>query len=311
LDLLLAEGFLMRVPQISIDMMVAVTALARTKSLERAAKELGLTSSAVHKRIKAANRLFGDPLFEMKRAGVELTEAGEIFCLRATRAIEEVLLAEEATKAAFRLKSNRLIVGHSTYLPPSLLAMIHDSSFVDRLPIRLEHKAGLTPTLIRDVYQGTIHAGLGFLPIAHHDLLAYELSQEPLVVCMPRNHPLAVRAVLRPQDLAGEPFIATGRENFPALHHQIDEYFLSLGVSLSIVAEAFGPSEAVAMVEQRVGICLVPGYHAKIPVVTRPLSPQILFRRCCLFVREDNRHPALKSFVDLILAKTKPRRIAK
>jgi hypothetical protein len=62
-----------------------------------------------------------------------------------------------------------------------------------------------------------------------------------------------------------------------------------------------GPPEAVTMVEQKVGLCLIAASNAKSSGVTRPLSPQTLTRKCGLFVRADNHHPMLKAFTDLVL----------
>jgi DNA-binding transcriptional LysR family regulator len=185
--------------------------------------------------------------------------------------------------------------------------LIHSSSFTSSLGIRLEHKAGLTLALAADVVRGTLHAGLGYLPIVHPDLLVYQISEEPIVVCMPKAHPLSVKPMLRPKDLEGQPIIAASRDTFPILHRQIDDFFDDFGIKLNIVADAFGPHEAISMVEQRVGLCLVAASNAKPYVVSKPLVPQTLKRRCGLFVREDNRHPALRGFIDLLLEKTAPR----
>lgn len=52
------EQVYMRIPRITLDMMAAVIAPAQKKNLEPAGKALGLSPSAVHKRIKAANQVF-------------------------------------------------------------------------------------------------------------------------------------------------------------------------------------------------------------------------------------------------------------
>jgi DNA-binding transcriptional LysR family regulator len=137
-------------------------------------------------------------------------------------------------------------------------------------------------------------------------LLIYQLAEEPLVVCMPSTHRLAGKAAVRPRDLEGEPIVAISRETCPALHRQIEDFFEDFGIELNIVADAFGPPEAIAMAEQRVGLCLVAAssLRTRSSVAARTLSPRTLTRRCGLFVREDNRHPLLKSLVDLLLEKT-------
>jgi DNA-binding transcriptional LysR family regulator len=294
----------MRIPNVTVDMMIAVIALAKKEKLRLAAKELGLTSSAIHKRIQAANRLAGTRLFVNTSDGFRLTEEGEVFYAHATRAVEHVLLTEEATAACVRLKERHLLIGHSTYLPSKLLALIHDPHFASGLGIRVEHKAGLTMALARDAAEGTLHAGIGFLPINHPALLSYQISEEPIVVCIPNRHRLAMKATVHPEDIEGEPIIAASRATFPILHEQIDDFFAGFGIRLNIVADAFGPPEAVRMVEQGMGISLLAASNARASMAVKPLSPQTLTRKCGLFLREDNRHPALKAFVDLLLAKT-------
>jgi DNA-binding transcriptional LysR family regulator len=294
----------MRIPSITVDMLVALVAVAQDKNLEVAGKELGLSPSAVHKRIQAANRFFGRRLFVVKNEGMQLTEVGEILYSHAVRALEQVLLAEELTIAAVELISRQLLVGHSTYLTSRLLAIIHKLD-LGSSGIRLQHKPGLTRDLVQNVCQGTLHAGIGYLPVVGDGLLVYQLTEEPLVVCMPRMHRLAVKPIIRPHDLEGEPIIAVAREPFPAMHREIDEFFQDFGITLQIIADAFGPPEAEKMVEQQVGLCLLsPSNCRGEMVVAKPLTPQTLTRKCGLFVREDNRHPALKAFVDLLLEAT-------
>ena len=296
----------MRVPNLTVDMLVAIIALAQKKNLEPAGKELGVSPSAVHKRIKAANQLFGTRIFIATNDGFELTQVGRTLYSHATLPIEQVLLAEETTRAAAQLHASHLLVGHSTYIPARLLALIHSLPFASALGIRLEHKAGLTLALAQEVVKGTLHAGLGYMPVVHPDLHIYQVSEEPIVVCMPKGHPLAVKPHIQPKDLEGQPIVAASRETFPILHRQIDEFFEDFGIRLNVVADAYGPHEAITMVEQKVGLCLVAACNAPSSVVSKPLLPQTLKRTCGLFVRDDNRHPALKGFVDLILEKTAP-----
>jgi len=221
----------------------------------------------------------------------------------ATLPIEQVLLAEETTRAAAQLYASHLLVGHSTYLPSRLLALIYSLPFVSALGIRLEHKAGLTLALAQEVVKGTLHAGIGYLPVTHPDLHVYQIAEEPIVVCMPKGHPLAVKPAIQPKDLEGQAIIAASRDTFPVLHREIDEFFADFGIKLNIVTDAYGPHEAIKMVEQKVGLCLVAGCNVTSSVISKPLIPRTLKRRCGLFVRDDNRHPAVKKFVDLVMEK--------
>lgn len=293
----------MRMPDLTVDMLAAVVALAKKKNLEPAGRELGLSPSAVHKRIRAADRIFEARLFIGTANGFELTDIGRVLHAHAPMPIEQLLLAEEITKAAARLHAKCIGVGHSMHLPARLLALLYSPSLPSSLGARIEHKAGLSLALAEEVVQGTLHAALGFLPINHPGLIVYQITEEPIVVCMPKGHALAIKPNIRPRDLIGQPIIATSRNTFPVLHQQIDELFEEYGIKLNVIADAFGPHEATVMVEHKVGLCLVASSSAPGTIVSRPLVPQTLKRRCGLVVREDNRHPLLKSFVNHVLEK--------
>ena len=79
----------MHVPSLTVDMLAAVIALAQKKNLEPAGEELGLSPSAVHKRIKAANQIFGTRLFVGTNDGFELTEIGRTSYSHATLPIDK------------------------------------------------------------------------------------------------------------------------------------------------------------------------------------------------------------------------------
>jgi DNA-binding transcriptional LysR family regulator len=98
-----------RVPRATIDMLAAVIAVAETKTLDKAAAVLGLsTASAVHKRIKAASTLFEAELFANAGDGLVLTEEGHTLYDGALRAVAQTVLAEERLVALVKLKAGRL-----------------------------------------------------------------------------------------------------------------------------------------------------------------------------------------------------------
>jgi DNA-binding transcriptional LysR family regulator len=297
---LLAEATMMRVPQITIDMMVAVIALAHKRTCEKAAKEIGtIESSAVHKRVQAASRLCGAPLFLNTDEGMTLTAAGKSFYSAAVGAVEHAVLAEERVRAQLNLEAGHLRIGHSTYLPPTLLASILKLRLEGSPAIQIEHLSGTTDVIAKRVENGELHAGFGYLPVNRLALLTHVLWEEYLEVFIPASHRLADLSRIGATDLRGEPLIAVARAAMPWLYKEIDEYFGGFGVNLHVVADALGPPEALTMTEQKVGICLLGASEAsRSGVVSRPLTARILTRKSGIFVREDNRHPTVKALVD-------------
>jgi len=294
----------MRVPSLTIDVLVAVIAVAERKTYALAGEELSLSASAIHKRVRTAEGLLGQRLFIGTDEGMSLTSEGSIFYSDATRAVEQALLAEERMKAIAEMSAGRLLVGHSTYLPPQLLGPVMRLDADGTAEWRIEHCPGLTALLAERVVEGTLHAAIGEMPVAHPELLARQVLEEPVVVCIAKSHPLALKPLVRFEDLDDVAVIAVGREHSPEQHEEIEEYFKGAGVRLKVVADAFGPPEALHMVEQNMGACLLGASAAKSPtVVSKPLPARTLKRRIGIYVREDNRNRVLHEFVDLVLRK--------
>jgi len=300
-----------RFPRVTIDMLAAVIAVAENKTLEKAAAVLGLsTGSAVHKRIKAANAIFEVELFVSAADGLVLTEEGKTLYDDALRALGQTLLAEEKLIALIKLKAGRLLIGHCTYLPPKLLAAVVKLNFSGEpnSPIQIDHVPGFTEMVVKGVADGTLHAGFGYLPVQGSEFFSRVLFEEPLVVAMPARHPLALRPALSPQDFADEPFIAVFRQALPWMHEEIEDFFSGFGIVLQVATDAFGPPEALAMVENRLGICLVGASTLTHPgIVMKPLEPKVLTRKSGIFVRDDNRHAAVRTFIDRVLEVIEPK----
>jgi LysR family transcriptional regulator, benzoate and cis,cis-muconate-responsive activator of ben and cat genes len=292
----------MRIPSLTIDVLVAVIALVERGTFELAGRELTISASAVHKRIRTAEMQMGQRLFVASDEGMMLTKEGRVFYPDAIRAVEQILLVEEKTRSVIDLEAGRLRIGHSTFLPPKLLSFVMKLDLEQPQGIHIEHFPGLTASLTDRVVEGTLHAAFGDLPVSHPALISRQLLEEPMVVCMPRSHPLAVRPVVRPQDLNEAPVIAVSREPSPMQHSEIEEYFEGFGVHFNVVADAFGPHEALSMVEQNIGLTLLGASAAKNPsIIAKPLSIKTLTCKSGIFVREDNRHPSLNELIERVL----------
>ncbi len=285
----------MRRPKVKLDNLIAFMTIAAKHNVEDAAKELGLSASGVRKQLDVIENTFGIRLFEKIGGSLILTDDGELFYEDAMKAVEQVLLAEEQVYARQAIRNHHLVFGHSTNLPPKLITVITQIHLEDDQLVHIEHRSGLTSTTIRGVIDGSLHAGYGILPVQAPELLIRTIYEEPLVACIPEGHRLAAKHVISPQDLDGEPFIAVSREPWPQRHQEIQDHCADFGVVLKVVADAYSAPEALAYVEQKVGVCLlsVSSVAERPGIVVKPLSTRILMRRCGVFVREDNRSPLL------------------
>ena len=299
----------MRRPKVKLDNLVVFMAVADKHGIDGAAVELGLSPSGVRKQLDSIENTFGINLFEKRQGRMILSEDGELFYDDAAKAVEQAILAEEQIYARRAIRNRHLVLGHSTNLPPKVIAAVSQLHVEDDSPVRIEHKSGLTSTVLRNVLDGTMHAGFGILPIHAPNLLVYTIHEEPLVVCIPAGHKFATKPVISPQDLDSEPFIAISREPWPQRHQEIEDHCAGFGVSLRVVADAYSAPEALAYVQQNSGICLLPASSAigRSGVLIKPLSTQVLKRRCGVFIREDNHSsPLLQKLIEAALEWAKP-----
>ena len=218
----------MRVPKSSVDLLAALITMIECKNKVKAAEALGISTSALDKRLRALSERIGVKLLSNNEESWTLSEAGQFFYPEAVKALEHALLAEDKTQAHLLLSANHLLVGHSTYLAPKLLAIIRQLGFDPPSPVHIEHRSGFTTDIVRRVLEGTLHAGFGYFPIQHPDLLVRLLLEEAFVVCLPSDHPLALRVQIRPDDLEQQAFIAVARDTLPALHEEIREHLAGL-----------------------------------------------------------------------------------
>lgn len=293
----------MRRPKVKLDNLIAFMTVAEKRDINDAAEELGLSASGVRKQLDTIENSFGIRPFEKIGGKLILTEDGEKFYEDALKAVEQALLAEEQVYARQAIRNHHLVVGHSTNLPPRLIAGIAQLHIEDDHLVHIEHRSGLTSTTVLKVIDGSFHAGFGILPIHSPDLIIRTVYEEPLVVCIPPGHRFAVKPALSPQDFDGEPFIAVSREPWPERHQQIEEHCADFGVVLHVVVDAYSASEALAYVEHKTGICLLPASSvAGWPgIIVKPLSTHVLARRCGVFIREDSHSPLLQKLIEASL----------
>lgn len=293
----------MRRPKLKLDNLLAILTLAEERDFNRAAEELGISVSALRKQVEAVQEAVGSRLFRRTKDGPILTEDGEVLRPAVLKVIQDVLFAEEKIRTYQLLKAHHIHLGHSTYLSPKLIALINQLTIDDTPNVHIEHLSGRTSTIIQQVLEGTLHVGIGLLPIVHPELLVRPIYEEALLVCIPSNHRLAARPIIQPEDVEGEPVIAVGRQSLPALHEEVEEHFMEFGIELAVTTDVLSPAEALACVSHKIGICFLSVTSAitRPGVVVRSLSSRLLSRKSGIFLREDNRAPLIQKLVDEVI----------
>jgi DNA-binding transcriptional LysR family regulator len=282
--------------------LTAIVALSETGDFVKAGQLLSIGPSAMMKRLAKAEGELQTRLFQRTREELLLTEDGRIYAEEAQRAIEYAVLAEEKVRSIKSLKERRLRIGRSTHLPSRLLVTLARLTSEDIPGITVEQTGGLNREIETAVENGILHAGVGLFPVGQPHLSTLKLIEEPVMLCIPPGHPLATKAEIHPENLDRQPVVAVGRSEFPAHHEEITEFYRGFGLELDVVADAYTATEALCLVEQRIGVCFLSRSAASLSrgVISKPLSSRILMRKSGIFVREDNQHPLIQSFISLI-----------
>ena len=126
------------------------------------------------------------------------------------------------------------------------------------------------------------------------------LRKDPLIVLMPRDHALAARTSIRPQDIAGQTFIGVSPVRAPTLWAVINDYLKPFGVKPDHQAENL--AMGISLVASTGGVGLLPRYSQNLlpkTVVSRPIRGAPPTVDLVIGYNEANTSPLLK----FILAK--------
>jgi LysR family cyn operon transcriptional activator len=188
--------------------------IAETSSFTRAAASLHVTQPTLSHQIRQLEREIGKPLFDRMGRGVRLTEPGKVLQDYARRAIKEIQSGLRAVAELDGLVHGKLAVGvfrtYSSSPLPDVLAQ-----FSLRHPgVEVTVKQLSLRDIERELVEGGIHIGIGYLPITSDRLVVDPLFAVPLALVVSKSHPLFRRRKIGIRDLQGQPLVLLSRE-FP------------------------------------------------------------------------------------------------
>ena len=281
-------------------------AVAEAGSLKLAAEaKLHTTQPSLSRQIRDLEHEMGT-LFSRSARGVKLTAGGKILLEHA----RVVLLQAETAVQSVRQIANPtftlgFMIGHdSTWIPKSLAVLR------DKLPeIHVVISTQNSPQLAAALSQGLIDVAFLRQEDGGPGLEYLLLTEEPLQVYLPKDHPLAKRTAISLQEVAGETFLSisgtamstSGRP--PALRLAIDRYLKKSGVNIKPSHEVDNLGGMMSLIVSTGGVALLPAYaKAFLPssVTIRPLrgfTPKI---DLSVGYREANDSPVLRLFLSRI-----------
>jgi DNA-binding transcriptional LysR family regulator len=279
--------------------------VAARGSFTAAAKSLGYTQSAVSRQVAALEGAAGAPLFERTARGVRMTDAGAVLLRRADSVLHEVDAAERELEGMSQAATGRLRVGA---FPTAVAALLPRAmrAFKERNPeAEVSLREGGTSSQIRRLVSGSADvAVIGVLPQRQapreRRVTLEHLIDDPLLLAVGRDHPLARRRTVNLDDLASERWIAgSAKADDPMLGAW---QWAEWQPNVELIAKEW--TAKLGLVAAGLGVTLVPGLAADsvrsdVALVRirseRPASRDVFLAR-----RADDEAPHARSFSELL-----------
>ena len=259
--------------------------VARCGSFSGAAEALGYTQPAISRHVALLERETGTTLLERRPTGVRLTDAGELLVRHADIVLARLRDAEQDLDDLLGLRAGKLRMSTISSAAATIvpLAVVE---FRDRLPeVELSVSMVEPPGVL-----ATLRAGEVDLAVCNEESVLEQpdvdgivLFEEPMLVALPRHHPLANRSRLRLSELAEERWMlgtddacpdadrfvrachAKGFDPKIAFHH--DDYTAILGFVAAGIGAAPVPDMIARKASPDVRICTLLGVRLTRPIV--------------------------------------------
>ena len=228
-------------------------------SFSAAAEALSFTQSAVSQQIAALERETGTILVQRSARGVRLTEAGEALVRHAEAVLARLAEAEAELEAIAGLRGGRLRMAAFESAGATLMPLAIAEFRAQHPAIELTMTLGEPESTEPQLKSGELDLSLGFGSRADEQdgIDRHFLLEDPMLLVLPREHPLVGKRNLRLADLADEAWIggpqdcecnrliygacsAAGYD--PRIAFETDDYaavqgFVAAGVGVSLIAE--------------------------------------------------------------------------
>jgi DNA-binding transcriptional LysR family regulator len=277
--------------------------LAEELHFGRAAQRLAISQPPLSLNIQQLEASVGAPLFTRNSRGVQLTAAGQAFVPAARALLAQASAAAREARDVAEGQSGQLQIGFAGTMLycglPQILSRFQLSHPRLRLVLRELSSTEQLSELLRDRLDvGFVHTPR--VPPGFEQIL---VASQPLVACLPENHPMARAPSLRLQDLQGQSLVVVSRTVSPDYHERILQCCEHAGWMPQVVHELRHWLSVVSLVSQGQGAALVPQalqQSALAGAVFVPLQDvDVRYDTRCLW-RSDRDQTALQDFVQAV-----------
>jgi LysR family hydrogen peroxide-inducible transcriptional activator len=267
-----------------------IVALNQTGHFGRAAEKCFVSQPTLSVAIKKLEEELGVSLFERSRSQIRATPLGEQIIQQAHHVLEQTKMIQDLASLGKDPLGSTLSIGAiytiGPYLFPHFVPKLQQSA--PNMPLYIEEN--YTAELRKKLRSGQLDAIVIALPFNEPDVVTQSLYEEPFVVLMTKDHPLAQRESISAKHLENEQVLLLGEGH--CFRDQVLDVCPTLlnkdhHDPLQSVVEGSSLETLKYMVASGLGITVLPKSaasfdHDSNTLVTRPLSPSTSHRTVAL-----------------------------
>jgi DNA-binding transcriptional LysR family regulator len=242
---------------VEIRQLRAFVAIAESGTFTAGALRVHVTQAAISMQIRQLETEIGAKVFVRAPRHVILTEAGEQLLRRARHILREHDAALDEIAELAGAERGRLRIGSASamVLTEQLPAILKE--------LRKQHPAaeiavtsGTSEVLVDQILAGEVDIAFVSLPVDERGIKTERLSEDQLVAIASPRHKLAKQRTVSAYTLAGERLILGERGG--NTRRLIDQFFAQAGVTLRVAMELSRQQAIKRMVEEDMGVGIVP-----------------------------------------------------
>ena len=254
-------------------------AVAEQGTFSKAGALLNVSQSAISEQIADLERELGGTLLDRHPRQTSLTPHGQLFLAEACKTLAAADRAIEVTRRSLQGQTGTLAIGYFLWGAGDFFSRIIREYRKLHPDVALTLNEMHANVQMEALSSGRIDVGFTrpLEPPFDRTLRAELLFRDPIVVALPREHPLAGKSVSI-ASLRAERFILCERALNPALFDSILGLCSAAGFAPEIANQTSGWPSVLTLVESGEGIALVPSgvrYLATPGLVFSPLEPQL------------------------------------
>lgn len=231
--------------------------VASELNFSRAARRLNITQPPLSRQIKLLEEELGVTLLERTSRRVVLTPAGMTFLAEAQKLLDQSNAAVVATRRAARGSAGSVriaFVGATTY---SFLPKLIAKSRTSAPQIELELVQMETIEQLQAINSSHVDLGLSRPLTGPHHLESLCVAREPMMLAIPRAHPLAAKRRPALEMLDDEPFIMFSAQA-KYLHEKLTKLLADRTITPRIVQHMTHSQAILSLVSAGIGLAIVP-----------------------------------------------------